>query len=124
MKKKAVVSVMLYLVLAVVLTVATCFAAEIETTGVLGSPGATTTIGGKQLPAPDPKFGGVIKDDALQSKEQHGRESDDAACDAARSNAFGPTHHRRHRKARYERHEQEHPRAKLRPRTADEQRAA
>ena len=33
-----------------------------------GSPGATTTIDGKQLPAPDPKFGGVIKDDALQSK--------------------------------------------------------
>ncbi len=33
-----------------------------------GSPGATTTISGKQLPPPDPKFGGVIKDDALQSK--------------------------------------------------------
>ncbi len=39
-----------------------------EVTGTLGSPGATTTIDGKQLPAPDPKFGGVIKDDALQSK--------------------------------------------------------
>jgi len=39
-----------------------------ETTGVPGSPGATTTISGKQLPAPDPKFGGVIKDDALSSK--------------------------------------------------------
>ena len=36
--------------------------------GVPGSPGATTTIDGKQLPPPDPKFGGVIKDDALQSK--------------------------------------------------------
>jgi arylsulfatase len=33
-----------------------------------GSPAATTTISGKQLPPPDPKFGGVIKDDALQSK--------------------------------------------------------
>ncbi len=33
-----------------------------------GSPAATTTIDGQQLPAPDPKFGGVIKDDALQSK--------------------------------------------------------
>ena len=43
-------------------------ASDIETTGVPGSPGATTTISGKQLPAPDPKFGGVIKDDALQSK--------------------------------------------------------
>jgi arylsulfatase A-like enzyme len=37
-------------------------------TGVLGSPSATTTIDGKQLPPPDPKFGGVIKDDALHSK--------------------------------------------------------
>ena len=39
-----------------------------QITGVLGSPGATTTIDGKQLPPPDPAFGGVIKDDALQSK--------------------------------------------------------
>ncbi|MGO9392081.1 arylsulfatase [Rhodoblastus sp.] len=39
-----------------------------QTTGVPGSPEATTTIDGKQLPPPDPKFGGVIKDDALQSK--------------------------------------------------------
>ena len=37
-------------------------------TGTLGSPSATTTISGKQLPPPDPKFGGVIKDGALQSK--------------------------------------------------------
>ena len=36
-----------------------------EVTGELGSPGATTTIPGKQLPAPEPEFGGVIKDDAL-----------------------------------------------------------
>ena len=35
--------------------------------GHAGSPGATTTIDGKQLPAPQPKFGGVIKDGALQS---------------------------------------------------------
>jgi len=39
-----------------------------KVTGVPGSPGATTTISGKQLPAPEPKFGGVIKDTALQSK--------------------------------------------------------
>ncbi len=39
-----------------------------QVTGVLGSPSATTTISGQQLPAPAPKFGGVIKDDALQSK--------------------------------------------------------
>ena len=39
-----------------------------QVTGKLGSPSATTTIPGNQLPAPDPKFGGVIKDEALQSK--------------------------------------------------------
>ena len=38
-----------------------------QITGVPGSPSATTAISGKQLPPPDPKFGGVIKDDALQS---------------------------------------------------------
>ncbi|MGA8821722.1 MAG: arylsulfatase, partial [Pseudolabrys sp.] len=38
------------------------------TSGVPGSPSATIAIDGKQLPPPDPKFGGVIKDDALQSK--------------------------------------------------------
>jgi len=43
-------------------------ASAVETTGDPGSPSATTTISGKQLPAPDPKFGGVIEDDALQSK--------------------------------------------------------
>ena len=35
-----------------------------ETTGVPGSPSATTTIDGKQLPPPDPKFGGVIEEKA------------------------------------------------------------
>ena len=39
-----------------------------QITGVPGSPSATTTISNKQLPAPDPKFGGIIKNDALQSK--------------------------------------------------------
>jgi len=42
-------------------------AAEQKVTGTLGSPSATTSIDGKQLPAPDPKFAGVIKDDALKS---------------------------------------------------------
>ena len=41
---------------------------SIQVTGTLGSPNATTTIQGSQLPAPDPKFGGVINYDALQSK--------------------------------------------------------
>ena len=39
-----------------------------QVTGELGSPSATTSIDGRQLPAPDPKFGGVIKNDALSSK--------------------------------------------------------
>ncbi|MBY0225962.1 MAG: arylsulfatase [Hyphomicrobium sp.] len=39
-----------------------------QVTGTLGSPSATTTITGEQLPAPDPAFGGVIKNDALESK--------------------------------------------------------
>jgi arylsulfatase A-like enzyme len=33
-----------------------------------GAPGASAPISGKQLPPPDPNFGGVIRDDALQSK--------------------------------------------------------
>jgi arylsulfatase A-like enzyme len=39
-----------------------------EVTGVLGQPSATTTVGGKQLPAPDPKFGGVIRETLKGSK--------------------------------------------------------
>ena len=39
-----------------------------QTTGTPGAPSSTTSIDGKQLPPPDPKFGGVIKDEALQSK--------------------------------------------------------
>jgi arylsulfatase len=54
--------------LATVLAVTVGKAAAAEVTGTLGSPSATTTIDGKQLPAPDPKFGGVIKENAMQSK--------------------------------------------------------
>jgi arylsulfatase A-like enzyme len=39
-----------------------------QTTGVSGSASATTTINGKQLPAPAPKFGGVIKEEIKGSK--------------------------------------------------------
>src|SRR5258708_11973020 len=39
-----------------------------QVTGVLGSPGATTTINGKQLPPLPPKFGGVIKESYKDSK--------------------------------------------------------
>ncbi len=38
-----------------------------QITGVPGSPGATTTITGQQLPPPDPAFGGVIKEKASES---------------------------------------------------------
>lgn len=40
----------------------------VEVNGVLGSASATTTIEGKQIPAPEPEFGGVIKNNALDSK--------------------------------------------------------
>lgn len=39
-----------------------------QVTGELGSPSATTTLEGIQLPAPAPPFGGTIRDNALQSK--------------------------------------------------------
>ncbi|MBN8596049.1 MAG: arylsulfatase [Planctomycetes bacterium] len=56
------------LVMAMVAFVGACVQARAQqVTGQLGSPSATTSIDGKQLPAPDPKFGGVIKENALQS---------------------------------------------------------
>src|SRR5258708_37362259 len=36
--------------------------------GTLGSPSATTTIKGAQVPAPPPKLGGVIKENSKDSK--------------------------------------------------------
>jgi arylsulfatase len=39
-----------------------------QVTGELGAPSATTTINGTQLPPLDPKFGGVIKEKASESK--------------------------------------------------------
>jgi arylsulfatase A-like enzyme len=53
---------------ALVAAVTSLHAEQIQTTGEPGSPSATTTISGKQLPPPDPKFGGVIKDTAVDSK--------------------------------------------------------
>src|SRR6476620_3474969 len=38
-----------------------------QTQGTAGSPSATTTIDGKQLPPPEPKFGGVVKEKATES---------------------------------------------------------
>jgi arylsulfatase A-like enzyme len=65
MKIRSIVSGVLACILSAVLVVP---AVAVQTTGVPGSPSATTTISGKQLPPPDPKFGGVIEDDAFQSK--------------------------------------------------------
>ena len=39
-----------------------------QVNGTLGSPSATTTIQGNQIPAPEPKFGGVIKENSKESK--------------------------------------------------------
>ena len=45
-----------------------CFAASAQhVTGEMGSPSATTTITGKQLPPSPPNFGGVIKEKASES---------------------------------------------------------
>src|SRR4030095_15608037 len=52
---------------AAVMAVAPSAQAQVQTTGTPGSPGATTTIDGKQLPPPDPKFGGVIREKASES---------------------------------------------------------
>jgi arylsulfatase len=41
---------------------------SVQTTGTIGSPSATTTIPGNQLPAPDQTFGGVVKETAEGSK--------------------------------------------------------
>ena len=57
------------ILLGVGLLAISCVAASAQqTTGVPGSPDATTTIDGRQLPPPDPKFGGVINHNAQQSK--------------------------------------------------------
>jgi len=53
---------------AAVIAVAPTARTQVQTTGEPGSPGATTTIDGKQLPPPDPTFGGVIKEKASESK--------------------------------------------------------
>src|SRR4029450_9009608 len=53
---------------AAVMAVAPSARAQVQVTGEVGSPSATTTIDGKQLPAPDPNFGGVIKEKATDSK--------------------------------------------------------
>ena len=56
-----------FLLAAATLLALSCSALAQQVTGVPGSPGATTTIDGKQLPPPDPAFGGVIKEKASES---------------------------------------------------------
>jgi hypothetical protein len=65
--------ILVVLAVAMSLVLAAIPALAQQVTGVPGSPNATTTISGKQLPPPDPKFGGVIKDDALKKLSGLGR---------------------------------------------------
>ena len=55
------------LAVAGLVTVMCAGASAQQINGTPGAPNATMTINGKQLPAPAPEFGGVIKDNALQS---------------------------------------------------------
>ena len=59
-------SILCFVLAAFVLAGSTTRAQQV--TGIPGSPSATTTINGKQLPPPDPKFGGIIKEKASESK--------------------------------------------------------
>lgn len=53
--------------LVTVAMLAAAISQAVEITGMLGSASATTTLSGNQLPPPDPKFGGVIKERASES---------------------------------------------------------
>jgi arylsulfatase A-like enzyme len=66
MRRRTILPLLLLAVAMIAVMIVPAMAQQV--TGTLGAPNATTTIDGKQLPAPDPPFGGVIKDDALQSK--------------------------------------------------------
>src|SRR6476661_2233369 len=57
-----------WMLAAAVIAIAPSTRTEIQTSGTPGTPSATTTISGKQLPPPDPKFGGVITEKATESK--------------------------------------------------------
>jgi arylsulfatase A-like enzyme len=56
------------LLAAMLLTVTAVSSFAQQITGTPGAPSATVTLDGKQLPAPPMKFGGVIKEDAKDSK--------------------------------------------------------
>ena len=59
---------LVFAALATLITFAAGFSSAQQTTGVPGSPSSTTTIDGKYLPSPPPKFGGEINLNATQSK--------------------------------------------------------
>jgi arylsulfatase len=59
-------TIVTFVVLAVAVAATSAWAQKVN--GVLGLPDATISIDGRQLPPPDMKWGGVIKEDALQSK--------------------------------------------------------
>ncbi len=65
-RTSSIVAAVAAFVLGGTLAIAPAFAQQV--TGELGSPSATTTIPGNQLPPPAPKFGGVIKESAKDSK--------------------------------------------------------
>src|SRR5207247_4910502 len=53
---------------AAVMAAAPSVRAQVQTTGTPGSPGATTTISGKQIPPPPMPFGGAINESVKDSK--------------------------------------------------------
>ena len=65
MKRRRRIATILALILG---TVQLAQAQKPQATPAPGSPSATTTISGKQLPPPAPDFGGVIKEKASESK--------------------------------------------------------
>ena len=69
MKVKSLVHMMAIMIVAIMLAACSTMAQQAQQiTGVPGSPSATTTIDGKQLPPPpDTTFGGKIERNALES---------------------------------------------------------
>jgi arylsulfatase len=67
-RRPAAIIAVVVLCIACLLSTPTTHAQAQQTTGASGSPNATTTIPGTQLPAPPPKFGGVIQESVVGSK--------------------------------------------------------
>ncbi|MGB8804208.1 MAG: hypothetical protein WCC93_04720, partial [Chthoniobacterales bacterium] len=67
-KMKPIRHILPYAMFAVAIIAVAAPAQAQTVTGTPGSPSATTTIDGKQIPPPEPKFGGLIKESATDSK--------------------------------------------------------